>query len=195
MNLSKYLDSRAAELGHFQHLLARKKGSITKTPMQRVPKHLRRRAMAHNRYRIPSRIREIAMLKSGVSESKKLRCRKHLRNSRLLMIHYFRRHLRKGNWLETHLWHAKRMKMVDYHGYKIASNSSTKCYKAAYRLAKFKSTLYDKSYYKTILVDLGVRFGNTSLEECKRLLLLGISTKISTSKFLEKSLKNFFEQK
>lgn len=24
-------------------------------------------------------------------------------------------------WLETHLWHAKRMKMVEYYGYKVVS--------------------------------------------------------------------------
>jgi ribonuclease P/MRP protein subunit POP1 len=57
INISRLFDARALELAHFIKAIEKREKGSTKTPMQRVPKHLRRRAMAHNRYRIPSRIR------------------------------------------------------------------------------------------------------------------------------------------
>ena len=160
INLSKYLDSRAQELEYFQRMLRKKETDVTKTPMQRVPKHMRRRAMAHNRYRIPSRIRAISVKKAGVSEIRKLKCRKHLRNTKLLMLHYFKRSSKMnekstGKWLETHLWHSKRMKMEEYYGYKIPMKSFTKSLKPAYKLSKFKIVLHDRSYFRSILVPYG----------------------------------------
>src|SRR3990167_8970621 len=44
VNITKYLDSRAAELAHFESILQNKFKESTRTPMQTVPKHMRRRA-------------------------------------------------------------------------------------------------------------------------------------------------------
>ena len=180
INMSKLYDARAKELAHFTSAIKNKEKSISKTPMQRVPKHMRRRAMAHNRFRIPSRIRTISVKKSGVSESKALRCRKHIRNSKLLLLHYFKRSARgmlKGEgaraeesdskWLETHLWHAKRMKMFKYYGFSVARKNFMKCLKGVYRLGKFKSVLYDRSYYSVLVV----RDGEGDLGRLRELVL------------------------
>lgn len=81
-----------------------------------VKKHLRRRAMSHNRYRIPSRIRNrMNVQELDVIEKTQdpIRCRKHLRKPKLLMNSYIRRS-RSDKWMETHLWHAKRMRMIKY---------------------------------------------------------------------------------
>lgn len=172
INMGRLYDARAQEITHFIKIIEKREKACTKTPMQRVPKHIRRRAMAHNRYRIPSRIRAISVVKAGVSEDKALKCRKHLRNSKLLMLHYFKRSLRNANknkldknsedtdsednglWLETHYWHAKRMRMFKYYGKNIAKKNFTKCMKGCYKLSKFKSVLYDRSWYCTYLVKL-----------------------------------------
>ena len=47
------------------------------------------------------------------------KCRKHIRKSARLILSYKARHS-KVKWLSTHLWAAKRMRMIDYHGYKVA---------------------------------------------------------------------------
>ena len=38
----------------------------------------------------------------------------------------------KPAWLETHIWHAKRMKMSDYHGYRVAEKMNDKGVRQAY---------------------------------------------------------------
>ena len=55
INIHKYLECRAFELKHFNTLLKNKLTS--KLEHQLLPRHMRRRAMAHNYYRIPLRIR------------------------------------------------------------------------------------------------------------------------------------------
>lgn len=45
-------------------------------------------------------------------------------------------YLRRQNewmWLETHLWHAKRMKMVNRYGFRLAEHCSDKGIRAAYK--------------------------------------------------------------
>jgi ribonuclease P/MRP protein subunit POP1 len=157
INLTKFLDARSSELAYFEEKVRTKFMTINRTPMQSVPKHMRRRAMSHNRFRIPSRLRAIHDKIMKGNEKKKLRCRKHMRNSKLLLLHYFKRslmqnpglevglknsaldckefvanNLGKKKWLETHLWHARRMKMEVYRGYKIAIKSYQKQIKAVF---------------------------------------------------------------
>ena len=40
---------------------------------------------------------------------------------------------RKNSWLETHIWHAKRMHMMDYYGYRVAERANDKGVRQAYR--------------------------------------------------------------
>jgi ribonuclease P/MRP protein subunit POP1 len=58
IKISKFINTRSEELIYFKHLLKTKVEVSNKTPAQIQPKHMRRRAMAHNRYRVPSRIRQ-----------------------------------------------------------------------------------------------------------------------------------------
>ena len=41
-----------------------------------------------------------------------IKCRKSIRKPKLLMQSYLKRS-NKNRWLETHLWHSKRMKMIE----------------------------------------------------------------------------------
>jgi len=47
------------------------------------------------------------------------KCRKHIRKINRLILSYKDRYS-KIKWLSTHLWAAHRMKMINYHGYKVA---------------------------------------------------------------------------
>lgn len=177
LNIGKFLDARASELLKFEEALKGKFKDSTRTPMQTVPKHMRRRTMAHNRFRVPSRIRTLNAKYMRDSEKKVLRCRKHARNSKLILLHYFKRSLgREGlkrdddvegmeesnqglpaflrfKWLETHIWHARRFEMEEYCGYKIAKKSRQKILKHSRVQAISGCMMYDMSFYCMIEIE------------------------------------------
>jgi ribonuclease P/MRP protein subunit POP1 len=82
----------------------------------------------------------------------------------------FRPHCRTGDkkWLETHIWHAKRMKMNDIWGYRLvclhsvgcplsypspqAEHSTEKLFRPSHRAALHGCILHDASY--TALIEL-----------------------------------------
>ena len=67
------------------------------------------------------------------SASKKMApTRKQRRKAPNLLQSYTRRQ-RQHAWLETHIWHTKRMKMVDKYGYRLAEHSNDKGIRATYR--------------------------------------------------------------
>jgi ribonuclease P/MRP protein subunit POP1 len=78
---------------------------------------MRRRAMSHNKYRTPARIRG-KIKEEEINLKRASKCRKHLRKSKVLLISYKKRQ-RNSKWLETHLWHSKRMKMFSYYSYRV----------------------------------------------------------------------------
>ena len=59
----------------------------------------------------------------------------------------------KKGWLETHLWHAKRCKMIEYWGYKIAAHLNEKCHKSTYRASVHGALLHDFSYWTPFWMD------------------------------------------
>ena len=67
--------------------------------------------------------------------------RKTRRRSGKLAEEYGRRSER-CRWLETHIWHAKRFKMIEYHGYKIAGRCCDKGARATYRYLHTGCLLY-----------------------------------------------------
>ena len=46
-------------------------------------------------------------------------------------------HPQRPVWLETHVWHAKRMKMIDHHGYRVAESVNDKGVRQAYRSLRY----------------------------------------------------------
>lgn len=122
--------------------------SSTKLVFQKLPKHMRRRAMSHNPNRLPRKYRlaHIAQMnKSGVPSQTKRPSRKYRRKPQNLLAEYQRRK-RKNVWLETHIWHAKRFHMVDRWGYKIAHTSCDKTFRSSYRASARHCLMQDISY-------------------------------------------------
>lgn len=72
---------------------------------------------------------------SRPGEVAKKKSRRYRRKPKNLLEEYTRRQ-RDHVWLETHIWHAKRMKMVDSWGYRLADHPNDKGYRAAYRAVK-----------------------------------------------------------
>lgn len=126
--------------------------SSKKLVFQKLPKHMRRRAMSHNPNRLPRKYRLAhigQMNKSGEPAQTKRPSRKYRRKPQNLMVEYQRRK-RKAAWLETHIWHAKRFHMVERWGYKIAHTSCDKTFRSSYRASARHCLMQDISYVACI---------------------------------------------
>ncbi|KAI8074510.1 NUC188 domain-containing protein [Gongronella butleri] len=114
---------------------------------QCTPKTLRRRTASKNAHRLPRRLRawgakDIAKSPPVKRKPKQCKRRPHPRN---LVKEYQRR---QGNktWLETHIWHAKRMKMADLWGFRLARHLHFKSQRPSYRSYSHLSVIHDASY-------------------------------------------------
>lgn len=184
INVAEFIENRSAEIIQFKQFLDSKKQQSNKLALQNISKQLRRRTASHNRYRIQQRVRaKINASELDVIEKSQdpIKCRKHLRRSKLLMTEYQHRS-KKYKWLETHLWHSKRMHMIPYFGYKVAESPNDKSDRASYRFAKNQSILYDRSYYTVVVVK-----GETKsiVELLKQHLSESDSRRLASAKVLE----------
>ncbi|KAH9488832.1 hypothetical protein Btru_058724 [Bulinus truncatus] len=113
---------------------------------QKLPRNMRRRAMSHNLKRVPRRLHSI--VKAEIEKTKapaKRPSRKHRRRPKNLLSEYERRK-RRIEWLETHIWHAKRFKMVEKWGCKLAHQPNDKSARACYRSAHNHCLIQDVSF-------------------------------------------------
>lgn len=120
----------------------------TKLVFQKLPKHMRRRAMSHNPNRLPRKHRmahRAQMTKSGQPAKAKRPSRKFRRRPQNLLLEYKRRQ-REHKWLETHVWHAKRFHMVNRWGFKLAKSSCDKTFRSSYRAMVKHCLIQDISY-------------------------------------------------
>ncbi|GJN94122.1 hypothetical protein Rhopal_007196-T1 [Rhodotorula paludigena] len=51
-------------------------------------------------------------------------------------------------WLETHVWHAKRMHMTEIWGHRIADRPTAKAFRSSYRASQHGALVHDASYYQ-----------------------------------------------
>jgi len=142
--------ARVQEIANLTHSI--ENPTTTKLIFQKLPCHMRRRAMSHNPKRMPRTLREAhkaQMNKSGVgSESKRPR-RKYRRRPTRLLEEYERRS-RKFCWMETHIWHAKRFHMSQLWGHQIPFKSCDRSFRFCYRSVSQHCILMDVSYLQCI---------------------------------------------
>ncbi|KAI8351452.1 ribonucleases P/MRP protein subunit POP1-domain-containing protein [Choanephora cucurbitarum] len=122
--------------------------AMTELAFQSLPRGLRRRAASHNINRLPARLREKAAREAFKSApgSKLIRKRvRKIKTPKNTVLEFLRRQKSK-KWLETHMWHTKRMKMNDIWGYRIASRPNTKSVRVIYRSFTRLSVIHDASY-------------------------------------------------
>ncbi|KAI9094118.1 ribonucleases P/MRP protein subunit POP1-domain-containing protein [Phlyctochytrium arcticum] len=171
LSVVEFVEARAFELCAMERAL---ENSTEKAGQHRVfqtvPRYMRRRAASHNVKRLPRRLRARALAQMAKDpgpeqqkKGKKPACRRKSRRSVSLRSNFINRQKGKG-WLETHVWHAKRMKMVNIWGYKISRRPNDKSFKASLRAAKQECILRDVSYQQVFEL-----YG--SVEDINKLLL------------------------
>uniref|UniRef100_A0A915DT52 Ribonucleases P/MRP protein subunit POP1 n=1 Tax=Ditylenchus dipsaci TaxID=166011 RepID=A0A915DT52_9BILA len=175
IDTSQYVKDRISQIAELLEVVDNTSlpaGEVTsrkRTVLQRLPRHMRRRAMSHNIKRLPKMIRNMAMnaIKKATRHRKKPPSRKWRRRpSRLLNRR--NRVLRRFNWLETHIWHAKRFLMSDLWGYKLPIRSYQKGFRPTYRNAINSTAVFDQSYLECIQIE-----SSKSQEEVCRAALSG----------------------
>ena len=147
IKIQDFVESRKKELSKFQDILKHK--FSTKHGHQLLPHHMRRRQMSHNPFRIPRLYRV-----SNLTVNVKSKCRKHKRKMLNLRKSLIRR-ARRQNWLEGHLWLAKRFFMKKYlDTYTIPYKRRDKGYRACYKYWEHYSVIHDMSYYDYFVINV-----------------------------------------
>ncbi|XP_063968428.1 ribonucleases P/MRP protein subunit POP1-like isoform X2 [Lytechinus pictus] len=158
INVGAFAVARADEINTMMRSISTN-NSIQRI-FQRLPRHMRRRAMSHNIRRMPRRLRENARIQAEKSVKKKpkqdttgaaKKSRRHRRRPGNLREMYAKRQMR-NRWMETHIWHAKRFKMVERWGWKIPLHPSDKSARAVYRATARHCVISDISYHQVIEV-------------------------------------------
>ncbi|KAJ8455266.1 hypothetical protein ONZ51_g12543 [Trametes cubensis] len=150
MDVERFAESRAFEINAMHE--AMQNASSTQRAWQQLPRHLRRRAASHDVRRVPLRLRDKARAEMdparrkalGRSMPKRSKKNQPSRTSQLL------RRQKDKTWLETHIWHAKRMHMDNMWGYRLAITPTEKSFRPSHRASVHGSIIHDASYYATI---------------------------------------------
>ncbi|KAK4048654.1 Ribonucleases P/MRP protein subunit pop1 [Microbotryomycetes sp. JL201] len=129
------------------------KEALTQRAFQSLPRHLRRRAASHNVRKLPMRLRVRAKQEVPPDSAKpKRKTRKMLGKKRIFKFinraDVLKRRQRFKIWLETHMWHAKRMHMVEIWGHRLATRPTMKAFRSSYRASKHGSLIHDASYFQ-----------------------------------------------
>ncbi|KAI6184193.1 Ribonuclease P/MRP protein subunit POP1 containing protein [Aphelenchoides bicaudatus] len=122
-----------------------------KTSMQRLPKHMRRRAMSHNIKRLPRKYRMFAVKELAKRKARKKTPDRYVRRRpRNLQKEYAKRSNQGNRWLQTHIWHAKRFEMIKLWNFKVP----LRCYQQGVRPfmknARDNAVMFDDSYCRML---------------------------------------------
>ncbi|KAI8055247.1 ribonucleases P/MRP protein subunit POP1-domain-containing protein [Syncephalis plumigaleata] len=149
MTVENFTEVRAFEINAMQNAMRNAMLSGNKRVFQTMPRHLRRRAASHQPKRLPVSVRTRALREmENPSIAIGIGKHEHRRKRRrpAAIIKEYERRQEKKRWLETHIWHAKRMKMTDQWGYRLAVTPNDKGQRAAYRAGAHMTMMHDASY-------------------------------------------------
>ncbi|BGP52028.1 Ribonucleases P/MRP protein subunit pop1 [Rhodotorula kratochvilovae] len=152
LEVEKFAQARVFEISAMQRAMKAAKEAGTQRAFQSLPRHLRRRAASHNIRRLPTRLRERARAEVPKDAAKPKRVsRKMLGRHRTrpgLKAEMFKKRQEGKMWLETHVWHAKRMHMTEIWGHRLAEKPTAKAFRASYRASQHGALVHDASYYQ-----------------------------------------------
>ncbi|TKR68267.1 hypothetical protein L596_024268 [Steinernema carpocapsae] len=156
IDVTDHVKARVAQIGELlevvdnSSLVSREVTTGPRTALQRLPRHMRRRAMSYNMKRLPRCQRAFAAKSVAKSKHrKKPPSRFWRRRPRNLLTNYARRQ-REIVWLETHIWHAKRFHMESMWGYKIPSRSFQRNFRPTYRDSMRHASVRDHSFLRCV---------------------------------------------
>ncbi|KAF7291584.1 hypothetical protein HMN09_01249500 [Mycena chlorophos] len=153
LDVEKFAEARAYEINSMHTAMKSASASATHRIWQTLPRHLRRRAASHDVRRMPLRLRDKARQEMTNTLKKKkplARLRsKQGKAKRLGRTESLLKRQKEKTWLETHIWHSKRMHMEDMWGHRLAVTPTEKAFRPSLRAAVHGSILHDASYYAT----------------------------------------------
>ncbi|KAH9924259.1 POP1-domain-containing protein [Epithele typhae] len=152
VDVERFAEARAFEINAMHEAMQNARSSSTTRAWQQLPRHLRRRAASHDVRRVPLKLRDKAQAEMDPVKRKSLgrrnpkqgKARKVKRTTDLL------RRQKDKAWLETHIWHSKRMHMEEMWGYRLAVTPTEKSFRPSHRASIHGSILHDASYYAVI---------------------------------------------
>ncbi|KAK1938186.1 Ribonucleases P/MRP protein subunit POP1 [Phytophthora citrophthora] len=147
LQVLEFAGARAPELQALHELSQHEPlTSPTDVKLEKQKNQRRRRANAFKAHKMPQRLR------ASPSSNKKniLRCRKHERRPHKLLQDRSEANTERARWLPTHVWHAKRMKMNEQHGYILPLHRADKGVAASLQAVRKMAILHDTSYYGVI---------------------------------------------
>ncbi|KAM3723191.1 Ribonucleases P/MRP protein [Dirofilaria immitis] len=154
VNVIHFVKERVRQIAELIHATDNRvlvSGEVTKGPrtaVQHLPRHMRRRAMSYNIKRFPRMQRRFAISTVAVSKHRqKPSSRFWRRRPRNLLLNYIRRQ-RKHIWLETHIWHAKRFRMIQKWGYNLPFCSYLRAFRPSHRDAMRHCVIRDISFLR-----------------------------------------------
>ncbi|KXN88226.1 Ribonucleases P/MRP protein subunit POP1 [Leucoagaricus sp. SymC.cos] len=152
IDVEKFAEARAFEIDAMEKAMETASGASTQRAWQVLPRHLRRRAASHDVRRVPGRLRKKAKAEMDPTRKKLVsrKLPKAGRNKITTKTDSFLKRQRDKTWLETHIWHAKRMKMENMWGYRLVLHPTEKCFRPSHRASVQGSILHDASYFATL---------------------------------------------
>ncbi|KAK7681603.1 hypothetical protein QCA50_015336 [Cerrena zonata] len=150
LDVERFAEARAFEINAMHTAMSSARDNATHRAWQQLPRHLRRRAASHDVRRVPVRLREKARAEMDPVKHKKKNLPKRGKAKRISRTETFLKRQQDKTWLETHLWHAKRMHMDNIWGYRLAVQPTEKSFRPSHRAAVHGSILHDASYHGII---------------------------------------------
>ncbi|KAF8272238.1 ribonucleases P/MRP protein subunit POP1-domain-containing protein [Lactarius quietus] len=169
IDVEAFAESRIFEIKAMQEAMNNEStAGSTHRAWQELPRHLRRRAASHNVRRVPLRLRPKSRAEMdsrrrkilGPSLPKLGKSRREYRSDT------FKRRQKDKKWLETHLWHAKRMHMENMWGYRLAVRPTEKSFRPSHRASVHGAILHDASYHGLIELTGAQVVLSRTLEAC-----------------------------
>ncbi|KAJ6557418.1 NUC188 domain-containing protein [Mycena vulgaris] len=168
IDVEKFAEARAFEIGAMHTAMKAASASSTQRVWQTLPRHLRRRAASHDVRRVPLRLRDRARQEMNSVQKKapsRLRPQRG-KDKRLSRTETFLKRQRDKSWLETHIWHAKRMRMENMWGYRLAVTPTEKAFRPSHRASMHGAILHDASYQSIIQLQGPENILRTVLDTC-----------------------------
>ncbi|KAI8986191.1 POP1-domain-containing protein [Trametes punicea] len=152
LDVERFAEARAFEINAMHEAMQNARSSATQRAWQQLPRHLRRRAASHDVRRVPLRLRDKARAEMDPARRKALgrSMPKRSKKNQPSRTSRFLRRQKDKTWLETHIWHAKRMHMDNMWGYRLAITPTEKSFRPSHRASVHGSILHDASYFATI---------------------------------------------
>ncbi|KAI9353249.1 ribonucleases P/MRP protein subunit POP1-domain-containing protein [Zopfochytrium polystomum] len=119
---------------------------------QTLPRHMRRRAASYNVKRIPRKERQRAIdeAKANPKDAQVKKNRRVRRRPEEISEMFGKRSQAGKLWLQTHIWHAKRMHMTQLWGFMLPAFPNDKGTRATFRFSNHQCVIHDVSYYRCI---------------------------------------------